>query len=207
METPSHVPPAHFHFLTPFYDVANELLGLGRRFRRAVIEALELEGTERLLDAGCGTGSLLLDLLAGYPKLRASGVDPDDKALELAKNKLSERGVPLHQARMEELPFETGSFDVVVTTLAIHHIPIDRRAASLAECARVLRPGGRILAADFGPDGAGPAARAVVAFLGLFEAVGENARLPLLLSQAGFDDVRLAGRRHLAAFHAGVRRS
>ncbi|MBI4375097.1 MAG: class I SAM-dependent methyltransferase [Elusimicrobia bacterium] len=202
-----HIPPAHFHIFTPCYDVLNEVLGLGRSFRRVVIETLALKGNECVLDAGCGTGSLLADLLATHPNIRLSGADPDTAALAIARRKLQgdiER-VKVIKAPMDRLPFADASFDVVVSTLTFHHIPVERKSASLAECRRLLRPGGRILLADFGPDRARFFSRVALGFLNIFESISDNTRLPNLLAEAGFAQIRLVGRVHLTVMHTGLR--
>ena len=146
------VPAAGRHWLTPFYDLGCEVLGLGRGFRRDVAVRLSLGDAERLLDVGCGTGGLLAEALRRHRGLFAAGVDADPAILEIAARRLGRwRGrVALHTARAESLPAPDGTFDVAVSTLAFHHLPTPAKLAALGEILRVLRPGGRFLLADFG---------------------------------------------------------
>ncbi len=102
----------------------------------------------RLLDVGCGTGVLAARLAArGY---EATGVDPSQGMLDIMAADHPE--VEVVRGSGDDLPFPDGSFDVVLTVAALHHIaaPDDVRA-TLGEMARVTRPGGRIVVWDHNP--------------------------------------------------------
>jgi 2-polyprenyl-3-methyl-5-hydroxy-6-metoxy-1,4-benzoquinol methylase len=110
----------------------------GRRLvLRAELERLPLEPGPRLLDAGCGSGRTL-DELARYG--RVSGVDLSPDAVETARRRGHD---DVQVARVEELPFADGTFDVVTCLDVVEHTPDDR--ATLAELRRVTRPGGLLL--------------------------------------------------------------
>jgi ubiquinone/menaquinone biosynthesis C-methylase UbiE len=192
------LPAANRHWLTPFYDLGCELMGLGRSFQRDVLARLGLSGGEQLLDVGCGSGTFLAETLRRYPGVAAAGVDADPEILEIATRRLRRHGirVTLHVARAEALPFPDESFDVAVSTLTFHHLPSATKRTALAEVYRVLRPGGRLLLVDFG---ARPGRR-VPWWQRLFETVEyleDNVRglLPRFLADVGFVDVRPAQRR------------
>ena len=70
-------------------------MGMGKRFRHAIIDRLGIAGTEKVLDAGCGTGALLMTLKERYPGVVASGLDPDETALEIAKRKSKGKGLDI----------------------------------------------------------------------------------------------------------------
>ena len=108
-----------------------------RRILRAELERLHLPTGARLLDAGCGSGRTLDDL-ARYG--RVSGIDLSPEAVEAARR----RGhADVRVARVEELPFEDATFDVVTCLDVVEHTPDDR--ATLAELRRVTRPGGVLI--------------------------------------------------------------
>jgi cyclopropane fatty-acyl-phospholipid synthase-like methyltransferase len=124
-----------------------------------VIFARLLKGDERLLDIGCGRGAVLLMAAQRLPRGRAIGVDvwstkdQSGNAQQVTRQNAELEGVAdrveLHTADMRELPFDDGSFDVVVSSLAIHNVPgAGERARALREAARVLRKGGKLVIAD-----------------------------------------------------------
>lgn len=136
------------------YDILAPLmtLGLERRYRRLVIEQLALRGDEQILDIGCGTGTLTRDLAAALTDKKKSlctGLDAAEKMIEIAKRKAA--GIPnIHfdAAIAECLPYETGTFDAVVSTFFFHHIHFELKKKVLAETARVLKPGGCLIVVD-----------------------------------------------------------
>jgi arsenite methyltransferase len=124
-----------------------------------LLDQLALNGDEQVLDLGCGRGAVLLAAAHRVPRGRAYGVDlwrsvdqsGNDESVtrsNAAAEGLSDR-VETHTADMRDLPFPDGSFDLVVSSLAIHNLPTDGdRDAVLDEAIRVLRPGGRMVIAD-----------------------------------------------------------
>ena len=124
-----------------------------------LLERLRLRGDERALDLGCGRGAVLL-LAAGHLTTgRAVGVDlwrrgdQSGNAAEATRHNAVAEGVAdrveLHTADMTALPFEDGSFDVVVSSVAVHNVKGRAgREKAIEEAVRVLRPGGRLLIAD-----------------------------------------------------------
>jgi ubiquinone/menaquinone biosynthesis C-methylase UbiE len=124
-----------------------------------LLDRLQLKGDERLLDIGCGRGAVLLMAAQRLPRGRAVGVDvwsatdQSGNAEEVTRRNAALEGVAerikLHTADMRQLPFDDGSFDVVVSSLAIHNVPgAGQRAKALREAARVLKPGGKLAIAD-----------------------------------------------------------
>ena len=124
-----------------------------------LLDQLHLRGDERILDLGCGRGAVLLMAAQHLTTGRAVGVDlwrsfdQSGNSLEATRRNASAEGVAdrveLHTANMTALPFADSSFDVVVSSLAIHNISrrADREKA-IEEAVRVLRPGGRLMIAD-----------------------------------------------------------
>jgi SAM-dependent methyltransferase len=95
-------------------------------------------GTPRLLDSGCGTGSIVRHLSA---RGRAVGVDLSPEAVRLAHG----RGAAVARAELLALPFADGTFDAVTSFDVIYHRWVKDDAAAVREMARVLRPGGVLL--------------------------------------------------------------
>lgn len=147
-----YVPPADYHFLTKFYDFFCFVLGLGRGFKKKVLNVLPLRDGQGVLDVGCGTGILLQEARAKFPNCALFGIDPDAEALEIAKGRLAGAGgvADLKQGYAEALPFPDGTFDFCVSTLAFHHMPNEVKKKALSEMFRVLKSGGKVAITDFG---------------------------------------------------------
>jgi ubiquinone/menaquinone biosynthesis C-methylase UbiE len=124
-----------------------------------LLDRLELKGDERLLDIGCGRGAVLLMAAQRLPRGRAVGVDlwsttdqlgnAEEVTLRNAVLEGVADRIELHTGDMRKLPFADGSFDVVVSSLAIHNVPgAGERAKALREAARVLKQGGKMMIVD-----------------------------------------------------------
>jgi SAM-dependent methyltransferase len=107
--------------------------------------ARQLAPNGRALDVGCGTGTLLQALPEEYEKV---GVDVSASMLDRAR----EKGIEVHQASADSLPFRDESFDLVMCVAVLHHL-VERATvrAALREMARVLRRGGGLLVWDHNP--------------------------------------------------------
>ena len=124
-----------------------------------LLETLNLRGDERILDMGCGRGAVLLmaaqHLTTGWAvgvdlwrRRDQSGNSPEATQRNAVAEGVADR-VELHTGDMTALPFEDNSFDVVVSSLAIHNISARAgREKAIDEAVRVLRPGGRLMIAD-----------------------------------------------------------
>jgi arsenite methyltransferase len=124
-----------------------------------LLDRLRLRGDERILDLGCGRGAVLLLAAQHLTTGRAVGVDlwrtvdqSGNSAEATQRNAVAEGvadRVELHTGNMTALPFEDNSFDVIVSSLAIHNISGRAgRDKAISEAVRVLRPGGRLLILD-----------------------------------------------------------
>jgi ubiquinone/menaquinone biosynthesis C-methylase UbiE len=136
------------------YELSSALVFAGRR-RRIFSRLVELAGItpgDRVLDVGCGPGYLTaLAAAAAAPDGAAVGVDPSASMTALARRT---RGTPhctFQEGSAESLGMADGSCDVVLSCFAFHHIPEQVRALAFGEMYRVLRPGGRLVVADFPP--------------------------------------------------------
>ncbi len=151
------------------YDWLVTLTSLGRRdrLREEVVERAALQPGMRVLDVGCGPGTLALRLKTAVgAEGQVSGIDASPEMIEVAKGKARKRDVEidLRVAVAEALPYDDASFDCVTSTLVFHHLPEDVKLASLGEIRRVLAPGGRVVVGDF-PAGSGPLPHRVLSLL------------------------------------------
>jgi len=126
-----------FDTIAPRYDLVNRVMtfGLDQRWRRSTVTALALAEGALVLDLACGTG----DLSRAAQRLGYRVVGADLSAGMLAANGAA---TPLVEADGSRMPFATAAFDGLVCGYALRNFT--DLAATLAECARVLRPGGRL---------------------------------------------------------------
>lgn len=158
-QTTSHTstptPKSHvLRSMAKYYDVLVALLTLGRerKFRDQLAALVNLAPGETVLDVGCGTGSLALAAKRRVGERGAvTGVDPSSEMIDRARRKSAKGGldVRFEVAGGESLPFSDKSFDVVLSTLMMHHLPRALRERCALEMHRVLRLGGRVLVVDF----------------------------------------------------------
>jgi ubiquinone/menaquinone biosynthesis C-methylase UbiE len=124
-----------------------------------LLDSLNLRGDERILDMGCGRGAVLLMAAQHLTTGRAVGVDlwrtidqSGNSAEATQRNAVAEGvadRVELHTGDMMALPFEDNSFDLVLSSLAVHNISGRAgREKAISEAVRVLRPGGRLMIVD-----------------------------------------------------------
>jgi demethylmenaquinone methyltransferase/2-methoxy-6-polyprenyl-1,4-benzoquinol methylase/phosphoethanolamine N-methyltransferase len=136
------------------YDLFGNIVTLGRAsaMREQTLELAGLRAGERVLEVGCGTGEV-----AQRARLRVgaagqvSGIDPSADMIEVATKKAARAGLDIDYriGAIEALPYPDASFDVVLSSLMMHHLPDELKSAGLAEVRRVLKPGGRLLIVDF----------------------------------------------------------
>jgi ubiquinone/menaquinone biosynthesis C-methylase UbiE len=182
------------------YDFVHERLSLGkeRQFREKTLDYMAFNPTDRVLDVGCGTGSLTM-LVARrlQPPGEAVGIDAAPRMIRIARGKAVREGVPATFRVMvaEELDFPDAHFDVVVNSMFSHHVDRELKQRAFAGMFRVLRPGGTLVTADIDRPTtlmgwlAGWGGR----WLLLQPELEDNlrGRLPTLMAEAGFSDLQL----------------
>jgi SAM-dependent methyltransferase len=182
------------NWAAPFYDLYCPAVGLGRGFRIQTLRHAAIQPGERILDVGCGTGVLTrMALDAAGPTGSAVGIDPASTMIQVAR--LGSRA-EFKVAAIENLPFPNANFDVVLSSLMLHHLPPATKRQGLAEVCRVLKPGGRFVIADFARPSNWLWWLMLWPFL-MMPSVADNLeeRVPAHLRKTGFTQVETRGHR------------
>ncbi|MDQ6713633.1 MAG: methyltransferase domain-containing protein [Candidatus Dormibacteraeota bacterium] len=197
MNHPSSRPTGHgITIATPrFYDLFVAVLfgGTRRRSYRRLLVASGVRPGDRVLDIGCGPG-FLARMLAEAVGSEGSvvGIDAAPEMIEYAGRKARRlANCRFESGAAESLAFPDASFDVVVSSLMMHHLPSEFRLQAAREMRRVLRPAGRLLVADFTiPEHGG--LRLVAALTGHAADKWRRRVAPLepLLAEADFTELR-----------------
>src|SRR5213078_3935464 len=123
-----------------------------RELRLRTATLARIQPGDAVLDVGCGTGTLAMEVARRVGRAgRVAGVDPGTEQIARARRSAARRHVPIEFqiGVIEQLAFPDRTFDVVLSTLMMHHLPASLKRQGLAEIARVLKPGGRLVIADF----------------------------------------------------------
>jgi ubiquinone/menaquinone biosynthesis C-methylase UbiE len=199
------------------YDFVVRLLSLNREnaLREETIRLAQIDPGAAVLDVGCGTGTLTLraKAVAGSTG-RVCGIDAATEMIAQARKKAQKAGaqVEFQVGVIEALEYADGTFDRVLSSLMMHHLPPDLQKRALLEVYRVLKPGGQLLIVDFdasvprrGTDGLHHKAQHSTA--ATTQATREGApRLQQLVMKAGFANVQSGSLQSLSvAFVRGTR--
>jgi ubiquinone/menaquinone biosynthesis C-methylase UbiE len=192
-----YLPAARHDALLPAYDLLSRALGVTKIHTMLLAQA-DLGDGDRVLEIGSGTGNLALRAKCLCSGANVIGVDPDPLALARAQRKLRGRaGIRFDRGYAQKLPYPDGEFDRVLSSLMLHHLDSDAKAAAAAEVFRVLRPGGRLHLVDVDPDATedyGPLSRFFARRRHAAAHFGDS--IPALLGAAGLDCTELKTRRH-----------
>jgi ubiquinone/menaquinone biosynthesis C-methylase UbiE len=161
-----------------------------RHTDRPILDLAKVAEGDRVLDIATGPGYLAIAAAERIGALgEAVGLDLSPEMVARARERAKRVGSRARfvEAPAQKMPFEDGSFDVVLSRLAVHHLPSDARSGVAAEVFRVLVPGGRVVLADLASHGA----NAFHHLLGRLHGSPpqEDTDLGELLAEAGFADV------------------
>ena len=151
-ETKGHT----IHSWARYYDMLVGIISLGRerKFRQAALELVDIEPGMNILDVGCGTGSLTI-----AAKQRQGndgpvvGIDPSSNMVNLAQEKAAKAQVEVafQVGVIEKIDFPENHFDLVLSSLMMHHLPDELKKDGLQEVYRILKPNGTLLIVELDP--------------------------------------------------------
>jgi len=192
-----YVHALRFAALTSLYDPIIALTTREKTFKAALLDAAALQASDRVLDVGCGTGTLAIQAKQQTPTIEIHGIDGDPAILQRARSKSRRADVAIEyrEAMSFDLPYPDASFDRVLSSLFFHHLSIEDKLRTFREIHRVTADDGSLYVADWG---APQNALMRLAFFGIqlldgFTNTRPNieGRLPDLMQQAGFKQVRI----------------
>lgn len=148
-----YVPALRFKALTKLYDRLLSVTFQEKKIKQALINQLQINGTETVLDFGCGTGTLAIMIKEQFPSVNIVGIDVDAEIIAIAEKKIKAKGlsIPLKKYDGESLAFlGHQQFDRIVSSLVFHHIPTTTKRNVLSQLYRITKPGAELHIADFG---------------------------------------------------------
>jgi ubiquinone/menaquinone biosynthesis C-methylase UbiE len=179
------------------YDAVLALMTREKRWRGELVKLVGSRPGERIVDIGCGTGTLAIALVEAEPGCTILGVDPDPAVLDIARRKADAAGarVQWFEAMGDTLdaiePLQ--GCDKIVSSLVLHQCPMEVKEAIVRQMWRLLKPEGELFIADYGEQ------RSLlmrtlfrqVQIIDGFELTEPNARgcVPVILREAGFREV------------------
>lgn len=179
--------------MAPLYDFLLKLTMPEATLKRRLIERANIQAGQRVIDLGCGTGTLAIMIKKASPEAQITGLDADEEVLSIAKSKAEKAHVNIKwdHGFAYELPYPDNSFDVVVSSLVTHHLKGPDKVRAFKEVRRVLKPTSWFHIMDFGQPFS-VITRLQALFLKHFEEVEDNVagRIVPMLREAGFESAK-----------------
>src|SRR5690348_2844892 len=119
-----YIPALSFRALTPYYDLIQSWLVRDTVYKRQLIEQANIQPGQRVVDLGCGTGTLAIMVKQAQPQAVVMGLDADPDMLKVARAKAASAGVEVQfdEGMTFSLPYPDGSLDRVLSSIMIHHL-------------------------------------------------------------------------------------
>ncbi len=189
----NYIPALTWDWLTPLYDFVLRFIMREQVFKQHLVNQVNPQPGDKILDLGCGTGTLTLMIQVQQPEAGLTGLDGDEKVLEIARRKSLQGGFTKIQWRKGlafNLPYPGEAFDLVTSCLVIHHLILPDKRKTFKEVFRILKPEGSFHIADFGLAHNG-FMRLISVIMSRFEHTVDNfnGQIPLLLHEAGFENI------------------
>lgn len=195
METIKYKPALRFNWLTPLYDFFLAGTMPEKKIKQALIAIADINPGAKLLDFGCGTGTLTVMVKESHSETRVTGIDIDIEILKYAVQRTQMKGLDILLLNYDgvHLPFQNDSFERVVSCLVFHHLDTNAKKNALAEIFRIIKINGQLHIADFGRSKSWLQRTLFNLIRGLdgFKSTRINAKglLPKLIADAGFGNV------------------
>jgi ubiquinone/menaquinone biosynthesis C-methylase UbiE len=179
-------------WLTPLYDLFAKLFMPEAQFKRKLIAYARFVPGQRALDLGAGSGTLAILIKQTQPQVQVIGLDGDPAILAIARSKALRLGAEIlfEVGNITTLPYPDASFDRVLSSLVFSLLNREAKQQAMREAYRVLRDGGALLIADFGPPHT-RWGRWLLPLMRRFEPIVDNldGQLPVMFREAGFAEV------------------
>jgi len=148
----NYIPALSYRFLTPFYDFIQKYIVRDVRYKSRLIEQADIQAGHRVLDLGCGTGTLAMMAKQAQPNAEVAGLDADSEMLKVAhyKKNQAKLDIKFDVGFTNNLPYPDESIDRVLSSIMIHHLKTPDKEKTAREVYRVLKPGGQLHIIDFG---------------------------------------------------------
>jgi len=182
-----YMPALSFKWFTPLYDPLLKWVMREESFKRRLIQQANIQAKMKVLDLGCGTGTLTFMLKRAYPSAEVTGLDGDPQVLDIAREKSRGADIRWDEGLASSLPYSDSVFDRVVTSLVIHHLTTDDKRRAFKEIYRVLKPRGELYILDFGAPHSF-LTRFMATYMRRLEETADNfdGLIPRLITEAGF---------------------
>ena len=188
-----YIPALGFKWLTPLYDPLLKWVMREETFKRKLVQQANIQPRMRVLDLGCGTGTLTLMLKQAHPEAQITGLDGDPQVLAIARDKSRGTDIQWDEGLASSLPYPDFVFDRVVTSLVVHHLITDDKRRAFKEVYRVLKPHGELHVLDFGAPHSS-LTRFMTKYMRRLEETADNfdGKIPFFVTEAGFGSVNEA---------------
>ncbi len=188
-----YIPALSFKWLTPLYDPLLKWIMREETFKHQLIQQANIQPNMKVLDLGCGTGTLTLMLKRAHPTAEVTGMDGDPQVLDIAREKSGNTNIQWDEGLASSLPYPDSVFDRVVTSLVIHHLVTDDKRRAFKEIYRVLKPLGELHVLDFGAPHSFLTRFMITYMRGLEEAADNfEGLIPRFITEAGLGEVKEA---------------